>query len=72
MFRKAARGILVGWEREPVVAFSIGLSVLSLGIALVVPPIRKSMGGRVRNLNSGTEVYVPDNAPLPEGFKAKV
>ena len=54
--KAAARSALIGWEREPVVAFSIALSVLSIGIALVVPPTRRMLGAA----QAPSEIYATD------------
>jgi hypothetical protein len=55
--KSAARAALIGWEREPVVAFSIALSVLSVGIALVVPPTRKKLFSKP----APQEIYATDD-----------
>lgn len=52
-FQAASRFVLMGLEREPVVTFSVALATASVGLALVVPPLRRSWGGEFRNLNTG-------------------
>jgi hypothetical protein len=47
------RGVLIGLEQEPVVVFSIALGFVACGVALVVPPVRKSLGGQVVSYNTG-------------------
>ena len=54
MFRRGMRGVLIGLEQEPVVVFSVVLSAIALGIALVVPPMRRSMNMRIVNYDTGS------------------
>merc|ERR1711964_86585 len=59
--RRGLRGVLIGLEQEPVVVFSIALSALALGVAVVVPPIRRSLDLPMINYDSGP--VVKDAAP---------
>ena len=62
IFRKSMRGMLIALEQEPVVAFSVGLSAFALALAVVVPPIRHSMGLKTVNYDTGAPVVVVDEA----------
>ena len=67
--RRGLRGVLIGLEQEPVVVFSIALSAVALGVAIVVPPIRRSMDLPMINYDSGP--VVKDAAPQEAAAASK-
>jgi hypothetical protein len=58
-FRKTMRGLLTGFEQEPVVVFSIALSVFSVGVAIFGPPMLRRMGYNLDTALNDDVSYAP-------------